>query len=432
MPSDRSSRIEANHESVYEAQRSAARRVATFDPGASPLYEKVAFVVGAPRSGTTWLQQLLLVHPLIATGGESHIFCEGLQTVFDNFANADETSHLSTWVAEGELLTAARAFCDQVFGAQLHGSRPGAEVVLEKTPNHRLQASLQARIYPDARYVHIVRDGRDVAASQHSMWRRQGGGAEYTSVRRVAEGWAEAVRDIRTHFADLSYIELRYEDVVRDTPGALAQIFEHLRLPYDDALCREAASFGDAPVNTAPGSVDVGVRKHEGNLPAERSVALEAGDLLVEFGYADAAEVARLQKLRNRETLVTDARDSGLRLLENAGESLAAARLRWRRRRKRNTARPVKAVNDAFADALATGDAVKLASTLATTVKLDGAATAADDAARELVGKLAGTRSVSRRAADGFGQVTLLGEDGARFVVRIEVKDGKAVGVDVR
>ena len=178
MASDHPSGLEGRHESVYEAWQSAARRDAHFDPTASPLYGKVAFVVGAPRSGTTWLQQLLLVHPLIATGGESHIFCEGLPAIFDNFAYADETSHLSTWVAEDELLTAARAFCDAVFGAQLKGSRPGAEVILEKTPNHRLQAGLQAKIYPDARYVHIVRDGRDVAASQHSMWKKQGGGAE--------------------------------------------------------------------------------------------------------------------------------------------------------------------------------------------------------------------------------------------------------------
>ncbi len=425
--------MQGRHESVYEAQRSAAQREATFDPTASPLYGKVAFVVGAPRSGTTWLQQLLLVHPLIATGGESHIFCEGLPAIFDNFAYADETSHLSTWVAEGELVTAARAFCDQVFGAQLRGSRPGAEAVLEKTPNHRMQAALQAKIYPDARYVHIVRDGRDVAASQHSMWRKQGGGAEYTSVRRVAEGWAEAVRDIRTHFGGLAYLELRYEDVVSDTPTALAKIFEHLQLPYDDELCRDAASFGDAPVNTAPGSVDVGVRKHQGNLLAERSVAVAAGDLLVEFGYATDAEVAALKRQRNRETLTADARDTGLQLLETAGDKVSEARRKWRRRTKRNASRPVRVVNDAFADAVASGDQAKLAATLASSVKLDGTAMPAAEAASQLVGKLAGTRSVARRAAtDGFGQITLLGDNGERFLVRVQVKDAKAVAVDVR
>lgn len=424
--------MQGRHESVYEAQKNAAQREATFDPTTSPLYEKVAFVVGAPRSGTTWLQQLLLVHPLIATGGESHIFCEGLPAIFDNFAYSDETSHLSTWVAEGELVTAAREFCDQVFGAQLRGSRPGAEVVLEKTPNHRKQAALQAKIYPDARYVHIVRDGRDVAASQHSMWKGQRGGGEYTSVRRVAEGWAEAVRDIRTSFGHLGYLELRYEDVVADTPGALAQIFEHLRLPYDDELCRDAASFGDAPVNTAPGSVDVGVRKHQGNVLAERSVAIAAGDLLVEFGYATEAEVARMKSQRNRETLVADARDTSAQLLETAGDKLTEARVKLRRRNKQRAARPIKALNDAFAAALAADDATKLAATLSSNVKLDGTTTPAADAAEQLLTKLKGTRSVSRRAADGFGQITLLGDDGTRFLVRVQVKDGKAVAVDVR
>ena len=66
---------EARRDSIYDAFVDPTTRAAAFDPSASPLYGRVAFVVGAPRSGTTWLQQLLYVHPDVATGGESHLFC---------------------------------------------------------------------------------------------------------------------------------------------------------------------------------------------------------------------------------------------------------------------------------------------------------------------------------------------------------------------
>lgn len=283
-------------ESIYDAFVAPSQRDEPFDPAASPLFERVAFVVGAPRSGTTWLQQLLFVHPEIATGGESHLFCEGLPAVFDNFAHPNGMSHLSTWMSRGELLAAARAFCDRVFETQRAATRPDASVVLEKTPNHRLQAALQAEVYPDARYVHIVRDGRDVTASQQQLW---GGRAEeFADAERAAAAWAESVRDVRAHFGPLAYLELRYEEVVRDTEGALGAIFDHLGLAHDAALRRSAARFGAAPVHTSPESPHVGIRKHAGNADAERAAARAAGDLLVELGYATPDEVTRAASAR--------------------------------------------------------------------------------------------------------------------------------------
>ena len=102
------------------------------------------------------------------------------------------------------------------------------------------------------------------------------------------------------------------------------------------------------------------------------------------------------------------------------------------RRNKRNAARPVKAVAESFANAVAEKDEKKLAATLASDVRLDGESVPSTVAAERLVTKLAGTRSVSRRAADGFAQITLLGDDGVRFLVRVEVKNNVGVAVDVR
>ncbi|HUR77922.1 MAG TPA: sulfotransferase [Acidimicrobiales bacterium] len=283
--------MDAKPESIYDAFVAPRQRAAPFDPSDSPLFERVAFIVGAPRSGTTWLQQLLYTHPDVATGGESHLFCEGLPAIFDNLAHPNGMSHLSTWASRTEVLGAARQFCDRIFESQRRATRPDARYVLEKTPNHRLQAALQTTLYPDARYIHIVRDGRDVTASQRQLWGEVAD--EFADAEGAARAWSESIRDIREHAGALAYLELRYEELVSDTAGGLRAIFEHLALAFDETLVGGAAEFGRAPVHTSPLSPHVGIRKHAGDAPAERAVASVAGDLLVELGYATADEVAQ-------------------------------------------------------------------------------------------------------------------------------------------
>lgn len=419
------------NESVYEIQPNASQRESVFDPTQSPLYQRMGFVVGVPRSGTTWLQQLLLVHPLVTTGGESHLFCEGLNAVFDNFAYPDATSHLSTWVNRAELVTAARAFCDAVFEAQRAGTRPGAKVIVEKTPNHRLQAELQATIYPDARYVHIVRDARDSAASQRQLWGKVA--SEYSNPTRVAEQWAESVRDMRRHFGPLGYLELRYEDIRSDTPGALATIFEHLGLPHNRALCEAAAEFGKAPVNTAPKMVGVGVREQDGDVLAERAAARAAGDLLIELGYADAAEVARLKRLRNASTVALDARDAATHAFDRIKANVDTTRDRLEKRAKRKARQPVELVSTTFADSITGSDAAKLSTVFSPAIKLDGDTRSdAKEAATELIERFGDSRIATRRVSDNFIQIVAITKKDQRVVFRIQVENGVAVAVDTR
>ncbi len=393
--------VDAKPESIYDVFVNASTRTTTFRPADSPLHEQVGFIVGAPRSGTTWLQQLLLVHPLVATGGESHLFCEGLPAIFENFGHPEGMSHLSTWVSRDQLITASRAFCDTVFMAQREGTRPEARVIVEKTPNHRLQSALQAQIYPDARYVHIVRDGRDATASQRQLWGARTD--EFADAGRAAEAWAASLRDIRTHFGSSAYLELRYEDIVADTPAALGVIFDHLGLPHDQALRKAAADFGRAPVHTSPASPNVGVRKHAGDALAERAVARAGGDLLVELGYADRSEVERLRKFRVRSWAAAVA--SGV-----------VSRRSSSRNDPRSSARPVVA---AIADALANSDELALRKVLAPAVPTT-----------DLLPRFGGARMTQRRVVGDAAMLTLVTPAGERAVLRVQVAGGVATAIE--
>ncbi|HVV36759.1 MAG TPA: sulfotransferase [Acidimicrobiales bacterium] len=422
-------RLSARRESIYDTVAQARQRTAPFDPSASPLFEHVGFVVGAPRSGTTWLQQLLFTHPLIATGGESHLFCEVLPPAFENFFIGDSGNQLHTWVSRDELLTIARQFADSVFLAQRNGTRPDATLVLEKTPNHQMQSALQAELYPDARYVHIIRDGRDATSSQRANWKTLS--SDYTHPAVMARAWAAEVRDIRAHFGNLAYLELRYEDIVRDTPAALAQIFEHFRLPYDATLCEEAAEFGRAPVNMF-GSSKVGVRKREGDTLAERSVARAAGGLLTELGYADEAEVARLARLRTPATVAYDARDAIGVGAERARNLWARAKRRVRREFNHRKATPVKAYVNDFAAALEARDETRLASLLDAEVAIGGKPpVAAAAAATDLIGRFGDSRLVHRNVFGGQAQLTFVSPQGDRVVVGVTPRDGRAGAFEI-
>ena len=211
-------------------------------------------------------------------------------------------------MSRNELLTSARAFCDSVFLAQLHGTRPDARIVLEKTPNHRMQSALQAELYPDAcAYVHIIRDGRDATSSQRENWKSLT--KEFANPAAMARAWADEVRDIRTHFSNLAYLELRYEDIVSDTPTALGKIFDHFGLPHDRQLCEAAADFGRAP-STPTRSTTVGVRQAARRRARRAERGGCRGNLLTELGYADAAEVANSARLHTPATVALDAQIS--------------------------------------------------------------------------------------------------------------------------
>jgi hypothetical protein len=105
--------------------------------------------------------------------------------------------------------------------------KPGATAVLEKTPSHSLHVDVIARYAPDVRFLHIVRDGRDVVSSLLDAgdgWGRAWGAP--TTVRDAAQIWRDYVDGAR-HAQDLGpYRELRYEDLRgENAPELLAETF---------------------------------------------------------------------------------------------------------------------------------------------------------------------------------------------------------------
>src|SRR5205807_10497933 len=105
------------------------------------------------------------------------------------------------------LLDALRELVDRIFREHLERAGPDVRYLLERTPWHASHLDLIEEVYPDARVIHIVRDGRAVARSLLSM----GWGPK--TMADAAREWRQAVHDAREGgraFGD-RYLEIGYE-----------------------------------------------------------------------------------------------------------------------------------------------------------------------------------------------------------------------------
>jgi hypothetical protein len=201
---------------------------------------KKLFLVGCPRSGTTWLQIVLGSHPKISTVRETHLFDHYINDIYEKFL-AEEYSFakdgLRNAVTGGQLDELCRVFTQGVLDS-IAAMRPGSDVVLEKTASHIWSTRLMRRLHPDAYFLHVIRDPRAVVSSILAYGNQSWSGGQPPDVMTAAKLWRSAVTIGHIELAQLGpqRIELRYEDMTADPEGSVARVLAALDLdplPYD-------------------------------------------------------------------------------------------------------------------------------------------------------------------------------------------------------
>jgi hypothetical protein len=148
-------------------------------------------------------------------------------------------SGLAAALTEEEFVALVRDFVDQALRRILL-LKAGAEVVVEKTPSHSLHVELIAQFAPQVRFLHIVRDGRDVAASLVDA--SQGWGSAWgapNTVARAARTWVDYVSAAASARELAPYHEVSYEELRRgDDLAVLQRIFEFCGVPVGEAEVR--------------------------------------------------------------------------------------------------------------------------------------------------------------------------------------------------
>ncbi len=226
------------------------------------------FIVGVPRSGTTLLRTLLDSHPNIACGPESPWIAGSygdLTSFKDLYASltTDERGPVKnlTGVDAADVARALGRAVSGVFEAYARARGKGRWV--EKTPSHILDLDFLHAMFPEARYLHIVRDGRDVACStfngreQWKMLVDQGGAIEITR-NNALERWARWELRLARARAELGLrvLRLRYEDLVVRPEQELAEVLDFIGERFDPCMLDYASRAHDFPGWEA-GSTDV-------------------------------------------------------------------------------------------------------------------------------------------------------------------------------
>lgn len=309
-------------------------------------------VLGVSRSGTTLLQVVLdrssglaipdesFFVPLLARRhgktAEREAFLDDVArvpTVRDwGLTPGDVAPFLRSDMPTGEAIAA-------IFEA--YAAKAGKPRWGDKTPLYMRHLVLLARLFPDAQYVHLIRDGRDAALSFLEMpegtftrtW------AHPATPGRFACLWRKEIAGARALGRDIGssrYLEVRYEALVADPTATVAAICAWAEIPFEQTMLEYT---GDVDVSAKPHQQRLltpptkGVRSWREEMATADIRAFEeiAGDLLAELGY----EVTNAAPPRSVRAQTARAAYDARLAAWNASTALLQRSPLWRRRHPR-------------------------------------------------------------------------------------------------
>jgi hypothetical protein len=256
-----------------------------------PREERSVFIVGSPRSGTSFVARSIGSLP--------------------GFVDLGEVTPLKAAipVLTGDPLEqAGRGVRHRLEMVRRLALVPGLRGV-EQTPEFAFVLPAAMSAYPQALAIHMIRDGRDVACSllERGWLRKNHGGHDdvhqpygayarfwvepelaetfesVSDARRAAWAWRRYVTAVRQQRERV--VEVRYEQLVADGESVAREIAGHLGVPFEPLARAFEAVHGDS----------VGRYRNELSPEELADVELEAGSLLAELGYADDGAADRVE-----------------------------------------------------------------------------------------------------------------------------------------
>ncbi|MCW2877017.1 MAG: sulfotransferase [Sphaerisporangium sp.] len=216
--------------------------------------DRPIFVIGCPRSGTTMLQLMLHSHERIAVPPETRFLLSAYfrRRLYGDMRDAENRRSLAEWIATDKSTLFRELGIDRatyvrravegpgslgsVMGEafRAYAERFGKPRWGDKRPSYFKHVDALLRLFPDAQFIHLVRDGRDCVASLKEMpW--------FTlDVYHAIANWSEAVDRGRRYAERLpadSYYELRYEDLTADPEAELTKLCGFIGEEFDPAMC---------------------------------------------------------------------------------------------------------------------------------------------------------------------------------------------------
>jgi len=222
------------------------------------------FIIGNPRSGTTLLRLMLNKHSLISVPPEAGFLVWLYYNGYDEFTfnenevmkfikSLQETKKIESWKIDFTALThyilshqpvTYTDLCDLVYQYYIEYNL-GKKVtwVGDKNNFYLKEIDGLSTLYPDAKFIHIIRDGRSVAVSYQDLNKKKMASDHApvlpVDVKVIAEDWKNNISCITKSFDKLSddrKITIRFEDLVLNPESVLSSISQFLGVEYESAM----------------------------------------------------------------------------------------------------------------------------------------------------------------------------------------------------
>lgn len=236
--------------------------------------DKIIFIVGNSRSGTTLLMRALEHHPEIFVFNELHFFEQlwspedrgklltreeaitlnskllltqriGYKTHDQNYHQFDLESEQLIDALPVDKLLGETIFTDMLKReTALHQKN----IICEKTPQNVFYLKEILEIYPNARVINMVRDPRAIILSQKNKWNRRKLGSDYMTEKEalrlrinyhpitISKLWNAAIFAARKMESDSRIKTVRFEDLLENPGNTIQQICLHVGLEYSEKM----------------------------------------------------------------------------------------------------------------------------------------------------------------------------------------------------
>jgi len=187
--------------------------------------DKPIFIVGVPHSGTSVLASTFKMHPDIAMWTEASevwepYWAEGIDSEFNRLVPEDED-----YVEPMDVFRITDAFYRYV-------KSQNKKRLMNKNPRNTVRIKILKKIFPDAKIIHIFRDGRDVVSSiTKNMPARM--------IEDVCERWKNTIYEVKKQSTNLSqseFFEFSYEDFCENPKSLILKSYEICELEINDRI----------------------------------------------------------------------------------------------------------------------------------------------------------------------------------------------------
>jgi len=230
--------------------------------------KNIIFIVGCPRSGTTWLQKLLAYHPKVFTGQESDLFDMFIGSQlrsWKKFQYGEYTQRptgLKSYMTEEQFISTLKEYLNALLKIMI-GDLKNDEFFIEKTPSHALFISEINELLPKSKFIHVLRDVRDVVVSTlaaSKSWGKTWAPNDASSAAQMWQNHVKAIQKSKRHLSENQFFEVRYEDLSNNTEKVLKNVYNFLELEWEESNILKAIIDNTFEVTKISGGTPILIR----------------------------------------------------------------------------------------------------------------------------------------------------------------------------